>query len=196
MGRNERYGLRPPEHDLFERHPTVNSQLLYELKHGTITPKPDVERFEGKKVHFVDGTSLEADTVIYATGFDVAFPFLDRSIFEWERGYPKLVGVMPPGYANLYAFGLGQPRGGAGPLITMGSRLLARMVLAQRDLDRPLADVLGRLRAPVARELWGVSELMRQIKLGEQAVRGIHWWANSRCSSSRSGFRTTVSWRW
>jgi hypothetical protein len=186
VGSNERYGVPKPEHDLFDRHPTVNSQLLYDLRHGRLTPKPDVERLDGKTVHFVDGTSIEADTIVWGTGFDVSFPFLDDDLFEWDGRYPKLAGMMPPGIANLYVFGLGQPRGGAGPLITAASRLLARMVLAQRDLDRPLASYLGRLRKPEARELFGVSEMMRQIKAGEKVVQLIHWRAR-RSNGGRGG---------
>jgi hypothetical protein len=170
VGSNERYGLPKPEHDLFDRHPTVNSQLLYDLRHGRLTPKPDVERLDGRTVRFADGTSLEVDTIVWGTGFDVSFPFLDHELFEWDGRYPKLAGLMPPGVAGLYVCGLGQPRGGAGPLITAGSRLLARMALAQQDLDHPLSDDLAKLRKPEARELFGVSEMMRQIKLGGRAV--------------------------
>jgi hypothetical protein len=172
VGPNQRYGLPKPEHDLFDRHPTVNSQLLYALKHGTLGVKPDVARLGGKRVEFVDGTSVEADTIVYATGFDVAFPFLDHGIFEWGHGgrYPKLSGLMPPGYANLYVLGLGQPRGGAGRLLAAGSRLLAKIVLVQRKLDRPLGDELAKLRKPEARELFGVSELMRLIRLAGVGV--------------------------
>ena len=174
VGSNERYGVPKPEHDLFDRHPTVNSQLLYELKHGRITPVPGIERLDGRTVHLVDGSSLEIDTIVWGTGFEVSFPFLDDALFEWEGRYPKLAGMMPPGYANLYVFGLGQPRGGAGPLVTAAARLLAKMVLAQRDMDRPLADALAKLRKPEARELFGVSEMMRQIKAGERVVGLIH----------------------
>jgi Flavin-binding monooxygenase-like len=174
-GPNELYGLPAPEHDIFDRHPTVNSDLLHALRHGILAPKPDVARLDGKAVEFTDGSRVEVDTIVWATGFDVAFPFLDRDLFEWEGKYPKLAGVMPPGIANLYVFGLGQPRGGAGPLITAGSRLLARIVLAQRDMDHPIASDLARLRKPEARELFGVSEMKRQIMAGTQVVRLLHW---------------------
>jgi hypothetical protein len=171
VGSNRRYGLPEPEHDIFDRHPTVNSQLLYELRHGRVKPKPGIERIDGRTVHFADGSSVEADTMVLATGFAVRFPFLDESMFEWKGKYPKVVaGMMPPGKANLYVFGLGQPRGGAGPLASAGARLLAQMAGAQAALDRPLADTMAKLRKPEARELWGVSEMMRQIKLGQKAV--------------------------
>ena len=173
-GRYERYGLRRPDHRLFDKHPTVNSQLLYALRHGRVHARPDIARLEGRTVHFVDGTSGDYDTIVWATGFHVSFPFLERDLFEWRGDAPvRVAGMLPPGVANLYAYGVMQPRGGAGPLITASARLLAEMVQAQERLDHPLADDLARLQAPSARMLVGVSETMRRIAVGRRALRGV-----------------------
>ena len=173
-GRYERYGLRRPDHRLFDKHPTVNSQLLYALRHGRVHARPDIARLEGRTVHFVDGTSGDYDTIVWATGFHVSFPFLERDLFEWRGDAPvRVAGMLPPGVANLYAYGVMQPRGGAGPLITASARLLAEMVQAQERLDHPLADDLARLEAPSARMLVGVSETMRRIAVGRRALRGV-----------------------
>jgi cation diffusion facilitator CzcD-associated flavoprotein CzcO len=173
-GRYERYGLRRPDHRLFDKHPTVNSQLLYALRHGRVHARPDIARLEGRTVDFVDGTSAEYDTIVWATGFHVSFPFLDRDLFEWRGGAPvRVAGMLPPGVANMYAYGVMQPRGGAGPLITASARLLAEMVQAQERLDHPLADDLARLEAPSARMLVGVSETMRRIAVGRRALKGV-----------------------
>jgi hypothetical protein len=167
IGPYKRYGLPEPGYELFEKHPIVNSQLLYQLRHGIVSPKPDIERFEGRTVHFVDGTSADYDTIVYATGFDVCFPFLDHDLFEWQDGAPvRAGGFMAPRLANLYLFGLAQPRGGAGPLITAGAELLAELVRLQEHLPHPLADDFAKLRKPDARMLYGVHELFRHIKRG------------------------------
>jgi hypothetical protein len=166
VGGNRRYGLAEPDHDLFDHHPIVNSELLYELRHGRIRPRPDIERLEGARVRFVDGSVLEPGTIVWATGFNVSFPFLDQGLFEWENGIPKRVAsLLAPGLANLYVFGLLQPRGGAGPLVTAGAGLVAEMVATQRRLDHPLANDLARLSPPSARMLVGVRETLRQIRL-------------------------------
>jgi Flavin-binding monooxygenase-like len=173
-GRYERYGLSRPDHRLFDKHPTVNSQLLYALRHGRVQARPDIARLEGRTVHFVDGRSGDYDTIVWATGFHVSFPFLERNLFEWRGGAPvRVAGMLPPGVANLFAYGVMQPRGGAGPLITASARLLAEMVQAQERLDHPLADDLARLEAPSARMLVGVSETMRRIAVGRRVLRGI-----------------------
>jgi Flavin-binding monooxygenase-like len=174
FGRYERYGLQRPDHRLFDKHPTVNSQLLYALRHGRIRARPDIERLDGHAVHFADGSSSQFDTIVWATGFHINFPFLDRDLFEWRDGAPERVaGMLAPGIAGLYVFGVLQPRGGAGPLITAGSRLLAEMVQVQARLDHPLSDDLARVDRPDARMLVGVSETLRRITLGRRTLKGI-----------------------
>jgi cation diffusion facilitator CzcD-associated flavoprotein CzcO len=174
IGSYERYGLPKPDYELFEKHPIVNSQLLYQLRHGVVTAKPDIERLAGRTVHFVDGTSAEFDSIVYATGFEVSFPFLDHDLLEWRDGAPvRAGGFMTPGLANLYLFGLAQPRGGAGPLITAGAELLAELVRLQEHLAGPLADDFAKLRKPDARMLFGVQELFRHIRQGRFAAKVI-----------------------
>jgi cation diffusion facilitator CzcD-associated flavoprotein CzcO len=181
MGPNSRYGLPGPDYRLFDKHPIVNSQLLYQLRHGIVDAKPDIELLDGRTVQFADGTSAEFDTIVWATGFNVTFPFLDPDLFPWEGGRPvRVAGMMPPGIANLYAFGVFQPRGGAGPLITAGAEILAEMVRLQGHMTEPLADLLGRFRKPDSRMLVGVNETMREIKRGRRALALIAWLARRR----------------
>ena len=59
----------PPFRTLAEGAPVVNDLLLYWIHHGRISVVPGLDRFEGRTVHFVDGTSREFDTIVWATGF-------------------------------------------------------------------------------------------------------------------------------
>ena len=52
----ESYGLPKPDHKLLEAHPTISSELLAD-RARRITVKPNIERLEGDRVRFVDGTS-------------------------------------------------------------------------------------------------------------------------------------------
>ena len=63
---------------MLHAHPTVSDDLLTRLGHGDITVKPNIDRFEGSKVFFVDGSAPEVDVVVYCTGYKVTFPFLDE----------------------------------------------------------------------------------------------------------------------
>ncbi len=173
VGKYTDYGLQEPDHRIFDHHPTINSQLLHCLKHGTITPKPDVKRFDGRTVEFVDGTCEDFDLVVCATGFNVQLPMLDASVLQWKDGFPQLVeGVFPPNHKNLYVFGLGQPRYGAGPLITAGANLLCTMIHTQTQLQNPVGKVLQRLgRKPPTTWLRDPMQVLRGVKRGQRMAR-------------------------
>jgi hypothetical protein len=144
LGKYEDYGLPKPDHKIFEKHPTLNSELLHYLKHGRIKPRPDIKRFEGKTVHFVDDSSAEYDTVVCGTGFYVSFPFLPEGVVEVKNGNLALVyaGCVLENYKNLYILGTTQPRYGFGPLVTPASELLAQIIKLQDEMKLPIGFVM------------------------------------------------------
>lgn len=75
-------GMPAPEHGILEAHPLANDQLLHHLRHGDVALKPDVERFEGSRVRFVDSSEIEVDEVLAATGYQVSLPYLDTRDVE------------------------------------------------------------------------------------------------------------------
>jgi hypothetical protein len=97
VGDYRRYGLRRPDHKLFTSVPTISSELLHYLTHGRITPRPDVARFDGHRVEFVDGTAASYDLIVCATGFNLDFPFLPKGLVPIGRGVaPLMVGCCCP----------------------------------------------------------------------------------------------------
>jgi Flavin-binding monooxygenase-like len=144
IGKYSNYGLPHPDHKLFEHHPTVSSEILHYLKHGRIAPHGEIERFDGNTVHFVDGTSIEADTIVCATGYYVSFPFLPEGMVPVKNDNiaQLYAGLVLPDFKNLYVFGTQQIRYGVGPLITPAARLLARIVRLQERMELPLGLVL------------------------------------------------------
>ncbi len=172
VGDYRKYGLQKPDHRPFDKHPTINSQLLYFLKHGTITPHGDVARFEGRDVIFQNGERKTFDVVICGTGFHVSFPFLRPGVLSYTNGMPDLVGgAIPLGRRNLFLFGLGQPRYGAGPLITAGAELVCDAVETQRRMDMPIGDVLRKLGQPLVRS-WVMDPfaVLRRIRMGRRIM--------------------------
>ena len=144
IGKYEDYGLPRPDHKIFEHHPTLSSELLHYLKHGRIKPHRDIAKFEGKTVHFVDGESIEVDTVVCATGYYVSFPFLPKGLVPVKNGNLAEVyaGSVLPNYKNIYVFGTQQVRYGVGPLITPAAKLLARMMKMQDEMELPIGLVI------------------------------------------------------
>ncbi len=171
-GDYRRYGLERPDHRLFTRDVTVSSSLMYALQHGRVRPRPQIERFDGSTVHFVDGSQDDYDTIVWGTGFRTRFPMLDESRFVWENGQPLLVEhVLVPRYANLYVWGLVAPRSGAGRIISAGGRLLTEALRVQPLLDEPLSDVVGRWLPARASILAGSADLLGRVRLGTVGLR-------------------------
>jgi Flavin-binding monooxygenase-like len=143
VGKYQSYGLPKPDHKVFEAHPTINSELLHYIKHGRIEPRPDVARYDGNRVHFVDGTNDEFDLIVCGTGFHVSFPFLPEGLVRAHGGLAELYGGMfLPDCKNLYIVGTGQLRYGFGPVVTPAADLLARMILLQDKMELPIGLVL------------------------------------------------------
>ena len=143
-GGNRPYGLPEPDHGILGSHPVVNSELLYFVRHGRIQPYPDIARFEGSTVHFVDGRAVDFDVVIAATGFRISFPFFDPSIVDFGDGeVPLYLRVFHPANPTLYFVGLVQPAGAIWPLAEAQSRLIAQRILGRFDLPRDVDQAAG-----------------------------------------------------
>jgi hypothetical protein len=126
-GGNAPYGLPEPDHRILGSHPVLNSELLYFLRHGRIAPYPEIERFDGEEVRFVDGRSERFEVVIAATGFRISFPFFDRSLIDFDDGeVPLYLRMFHPAHPTLMFIGLVQPLGSIWPLAEAQGRLVSR----------------------------------------------------------------------
>jgi Flavin-binding monooxygenase-like len=177
FGKYSEYGLPEPKHKIFEAHPSINSELLYYIKQGSIRPRPDIARFEGKTVHFVDGTSEQFDTVVCATGFHVSFPFLPPGLVPVKGSTAQLyAGCVLPEYKNLYIIGTSQVRYGFGPLVTPGVDLIARMVKAQDEMELPIGLVLKESGVrPPHTHLVDPHAALRRIRRGKRLLPILIW---------------------
>jgi dimethylaniline monooxygenase (N-oxide forming) len=117
QGAPERYGLPKPDHRFGDAHPTVSGRILDRIQHGTITPKGNIERLDGSTVQFVDGSVVEADVVVYCTGYKIAFPFFDEDFISAPDNHIELFRrVFHADVPNVYFIGLLQPLGAIMPL--------------------------------------------------------------------------------
>lgn len=150
-----RFGLQKPDHKLFESHPILNTQILHHLAHGRIRAKPDVARFEGKTVHFTDGTSEEFDLVLCATGYRWDIPFVDRSLFRWKSNKPDLyMNLISRDHRELYGMGYMETNGGAYKLFDEMADFTVRAIDARIE-NGMTAQKLDRLAATDAPDLSG-----------------------------------------
>ncbi|HEX2202383.1 MAG TPA: NAD(P)-binding domain-containing protein [Longimicrobium sp.] len=144
VGKPGKNGLPKPDHRLFETHPVVNSLLPYYVGHGDVAPKPDIASFEGRTVRFTDGTAEEVDLIVFATGYHIEFPFLDRAHLNWVDGRPRLFrNVFHPEGDTLFVAGLIQPDSGQFGLVHWQTRAVALFLDAARR-GTPAAEAFRR----------------------------------------------------
>jgi len=172
VGDYSQYGLPKPDHQIFEKHPTINSEILHYLKHGRIKAYPDIAKFDGKRVVFVDGRSEIFDTVVCATGYHVSFPFLPPGLVPVKNHVAQVYGGCAlPDAKNLYVVGTGQPRYGFGPLVTPAAELVAKIIELQDKMVLPIGRVLKEIGdKPPATSLIDPHAALRKLKRANKAI--------------------------
>ncbi len=111
-GRPQDRGLPTPDHRLLGAHPTVSAELYDRVGHGDVVMKPQVERLDGRTVHFADGTSVQADLLVHATGYDVSLPFFAPQVYDPAHNrMPLYQRVLTPERPGLYFVGFIQTVG-------------------------------------------------------------------------------------
>jgi len=126
-GRMEDFGLPTPNHAFLDAHPTVSSELLGRLGAGDAVAKVDVQDLLGDRVRFADGSTELLDAIIYATGYEISFPFFDPGFISApENVLPLYKRMLKPGLDDLAFIGLGQPIPTIFPFAELQSKLAAR----------------------------------------------------------------------
>ncbi|MFR9794804.1 flavin-containing monooxygenase [Streptomyces sp. MS06] len=148
------YGLPEPDHPLFSSAVTISDEILSRIRHGTVTPKPAIDSFDGSRVVFSDAGAVEADAVVYCTGFRMSFPFLPAGCPANGQGTVELYKrVAAPDHPGLYFAGLVRPQGAITRLVEAQSRWIAQLVGGEAAL--PSADVM---RKEISDYLTGIDE--------------------------------------
>ncbi|RNL65335.1 NAD(P)/FAD-dependent oxidoreductase [Nocardioides marmoriginsengisoli] len=129
------YGLREPNHKFFEAHPTQSVELPLRLGSGDIAPKPNVSRLDGSTVHFEDGTSDDFDVIVYATGYNITFPFFDRDFLHApDNRLPLYKRIYQPGMDDLSFVGFAQSTPTLFPFVESQARLVAAHLIGEYAL--------------------------------------------------------------
>lgn len=138
-GRSQDCGLPVPDHAFGDAHPTMSASVMDELRLGRITPKPQIAELLGDRVRFVDGSLVEADVIVCATGYKITFPFFDETyICAPDNQIALYQRVVHPDRPGIFFVGLCQPLGAIQPLAELqgkwiGELLAGRCALPDRD---------------------------------------------------------------
>ena len=100
-------------------------------------PRIGIKSLEGNSVHFDDGTAEEFDAIIWATGYHIRFPFLDKSVVAWDESgpIPLYLKMMHREIPNVFFIGLFQPIGCIWRLADHQARIAALQITGV--LSRP-----------------------------------------------------------
>ncbi|MDO9245477.1 MAG: NAD(P)/FAD-dependent oxidoreductase, partial [Phenylobacterium sp.] len=142
LGNMEDYGLPKPDHEPLEAHPSVSGEFLTRAGCGDIRFKPAIKALEGHRVRFADDTVEDVDAIVFATGYDMRFPFFDdpELVPDANHRLPLFKRMMKPGVPNLFYMALAQPLPTLVNFAEQQSKLAAAY-LAGRYLPPPAAEM-------------------------------------------------------
>jgi cation diffusion facilitator CzcD-associated flavoprotein CzcO len=147
------YGLPRPGHAVLQEHPTISSDLPSLVREQRVIMKPDIDRLDGEAVVFADSSREPIDAIVVATGYQIAFPFLDRSVIAADDNRVRLYRhVVHPDVPGLFFISLIQPWGAIFPLAEaqaawVGDVIEGRCTLPDRDsMLRAIDDDLAAMR--------------------------------------------------
>jgi cation diffusion facilitator CzcD-associated flavoprotein CzcO len=146
-GRMEDFGLPTPNHNFLEAHPTVSSELLLRLGSGDAIAKPNVAELLGDRVRFTDGSVEPVDAIVYATGYQITFPFFDPDFISAPGNVlPLYKRMFKPGLDDLCFIGFGQAIPTIFPFAECQSKLAGRWLGRDWALPEP-SDMEREIRA-------------------------------------------------
>uniref|UniRef100_A0A8C5W9X0 Flavin-containing monooxygenase n=1 Tax=Leptobrachium leishanense TaxID=445787 RepID=A0A8C5W9X0_9ANUR len=147
---HQNYGLHPKDWSMMKE-PIVNDYLPSNILCGAVRVKPSIKKFTETSVIFEDGTEIsDLDFIIFATGYSIAFPFLDDSVIKMDdennvRLY-KYVFLPHLEKQTLAFLGVLQPFGGVFPVVELQCRWATRIFNGKTQLPslRKMEDCIQR----------------------------------------------------
>ena len=120
------------------RKTTQGLDLLDEIARGRVVRRPAIAGLDDRGAIFADGSRVDADAVVFATGYTAEFPFL-------PEGLPPRIGgslalyrlVFPPGIGGLAFAGLTRVSGPVFPVAELQARWIAAAFSGRVALPSP-----------------------------------------------------------
>ena len=148
-----------PEHGLLEQNPAMNGGFLEKVRCGIIkVHRTDVDRFTESGLVLANGTPLDVDVIISATGYDAFHtPYLPDDAIRTPETPPHTADlyklVMPPRYPNLFFLGFIELFGPLPPAVEAQARYVASLLS-------------GKVKAPTEKEM--MTEIRKRQKHQEK----------------------------
>ncbi len=130
VGDLSKYGMPKPDHRILESHPLMNDQLVHHLRHGDVLLKADIERFDGERVVFADGSDVAADLVLFATGYSRRIAYLAEGAVEGTWAASNPLTCFSSKYPTLFTLGYAELNGALFPHLSRLAALIAHVAHA------------------------------------------------------------------
>ncbi|KAJ8020091.1 Dimethylaniline monooxygenase [N-oxide-forming] 2 [Holothuria leucospilota] len=128
--------------------PMVNDVMQVEIMCGKILPRPGIDHFTSKGVVFKDGTSVDVDVVIFATGYKRKNQYIDSAIIQEDMHSQELYKyVFPPRLEHPTCACIGATAlfGPHGPCFEMQTRWAVKVFKGQCTLP-PIDEMMDEIR--------------------------------------------------
>jgi dimethylaniline monooxygenase (N-oxide forming) len=146
----EGLGLPRPVIKPWEERPTISLDFIPALKQGRIDVRPEMIGFDGHRVRFADDSETEADVIIFATGYELEFPFLTTEVLGCKAPDLSLYQqILHPAQDNLFFLGCLRLSCSLWPVAEQQGRWIAKLLTGQFTL--PARTKRVRLAIPLAR---------------------------------------------
>jgi dimethylaniline monooxygenase (N-oxide forming) len=120
----------------------VTPNIERALAEKTFAVRPDVTRLEGEQVSFADDSHEEVDAIVFATGYQVSFPFLSDPLGRGNgQQFPLYRRILSPHAEDLAFIGIFD----AGP---------GRFEVVERQAQWLAKAISGHLELPSRTEMW------------------------------------------
>jgi dimethylaniline monooxygenase (N-oxide forming) len=147
--------------DVLTERITASSEVPRRIATGLIVPKPGIARLEERHVVYTDSTRSPVDVIVLASGYNISFPFLARTLANPSGGRIDLYKhVFHPDQPGLAFLGLCIVAGPVIPVIELQARWAARVLAGTVTLP-PRAQMHTEIRA---RRAW-------MARIGAQPMR-------------------------
>ena len=154
LGLPHQHGAPVPGESYFDAYPTISSELYQRLAGGDIAVKSEIVAFEGPAVRFSDGSSVEADAVIYCTGYRRNFPFFENELANRAQDSTSAwMQIVDPNCPNLFFIGFINPGCGVMPMVEQQAIFVRDVLLGQistpscSEMQKELQDVRQTIHA-------------------------------------------------
>ncbi len=154
LGLPHQHGAPSPQEAYFDAYPTISSELYPRLAGGDIEIRPEIAAFEGRTVRFADGSGVEADAIIYCTGYKRSFPFLNEALGEpVQDSTSAWMQIVDPANPNLFFVGFINPGCGVMPMVEQQAIFVRDILLGRTttpspaEMQQELADAREKIRA-------------------------------------------------